>query len=99
MDINKKARLTAPPLSPEERERRARQIEEGANKPGKPIPAFPEPIGKLKPVTIRIPESFIKDLKEIKKYTGLPVNSICLELLRVAIKQKLKEVKTPAENE
>jgi hypothetical protein len=90
-----KSGLTPPPLSPEERERRAKQIEEGANKPGKPITST-EPTGKIKAFQMRLPESYYTDLLEIKRYTGLTVNAICIELLRVAIKERLKELRNPS---
>lgn len=42
---------------------------------------------------LRIPESFKNDIKEIMRLTGLSINAVCLELLRPAIKKKLKELK------
>ena len=42
---------------------------------------------------IRMPESYIADLKEITNLTGITRNAICLELLRPAIKDKLRELK------
>lgn len=42
---------------------------------------------------IRAPESYHKDLEEISKITGVTINAICLELLRPAIKARLKELK------
>jgi hypothetical protein len=46
-----------------------------------------------KSLLIRVPESFRFDLQEIMNLTGLSLNSVCLELLRPAIKRKLKELK------
>lgn len=46
-----------------------------------------------KSVLLRMPESFKNDIYEIISYTGLSFNAVCLELLRPAIKRKLKELK------
>lgn len=97
MDINKKTPAIAPPLSPEERERLARQIEEGANKPGKPLRAA-APSGKFKILPLRLPIELLNNLEEIKLYTGLTMTATCLEILRPAIKQKLKEAKEQFED-
>lgn len=42
---------------------------------------------------LRAPESYWKDIKEIMNLTGLSMNAVCLELLRPAIKRKLREIK------
>lgn len=41
---------------------------------------------------LRMPESQIQELKEMTALTGISRNAICLELLRPAIKSKLKEL-------
>lgn len=46
-----------------------------------------------KPILLRMPESFKNDINEIVSLTGLSFNAVCLELLRPAIKKKLKELK------
>ncbi len=46
-----------------------------------------------KSVILRLPESFKYDIHEITSLTGLSFNAVCLELLRPAIKKKLKELK------
>jgi len=46
-----------------------------------------------KSVILRLPESFKYDIHEITSLTGLSLNAVCLELLRPAIKKKLKELK------
>ena len=47
----------------------------------------------IKAIYIRAPESFREDLQEIVNLTGISMNAVCLELLRPAIKRKLKELK------
>jgi hypothetical protein len=42
---------------------------------------------------LRMPSSSVNELNEISALTGISRNSICLELLRPTIKQKLKELK------
>lgn len=48
---------------------------------------------ETKYIFIRAAKSYHDDLSEIAKLTGLSVNSACLELLRPAIKKRLKELK------
>ncbi len=47
----------------------------------------------VKTLYLRAPESFCNDIKEIMVLTGLSMNAVCLELLRPAIKRKLREIK------
>lgn len=47
----------------------------------------------VKSIFIRAPESYKNDLEEIVNITGISMNAVCLELLRPAIKKKLKELK------
>jgi hypothetical protein len=47
----------------------------------------------VKTLYLRAPESYLKDIKEITMLTGLSMNAVCLELLRPAIKRKLREIK------
>lgn len=44
-------------------------------------------------VNVKLPENLYEDLKEISNLTGISMNAICNELLRPAIKEKLKEIK------
>ncbi|HJY23588.1 MAG TPA: hypothetical protein VJ279_11915, partial [Hanamia sp.] len=43
-------------------------------------------------VTIRLPAYYIKDVARIKRLTGQTLNATYIELLRDAIKQKLKDL-------
>ncbi|MCK4607862.1 MAG: hypothetical protein KAT71_00110 [Gammaproteobacteria bacterium] len=58
-----------------------------------PLQHQPKQKETKKTFLIRMPESYIKDLQEITNLTGISRNAICLELLRPAIKRKLKELK------
>ncbi|MCA0253898.1 MAG: hypothetical protein LCH20_00205 [Proteobacteria bacterium] len=46
-----------------------------------------------KPMPLRFPRSLAEDIAEIAAITGLSMNAICTELLRPAVKSKLKELK------
>lgn len=48
---------------------------------------------ETKNIFIRAPKSYHDDLNEISRLTGISVNAVCLELLRPAIKERLKELK------
>jgi hypothetical protein len=95
MATNKlKKTFSKPPLSPTEKEKRAQEIMEGVDKyknEGESV------IGKARAFQLRMPESYYKDLIEIKKLSGVTINGICLELLRPAIKQRLKEIRETKE--
>lgn len=41
---------------------------------------------------VRMPISFKQDLYQISTLTGLSLNAICLDLLRPAIRKKLKDI-------
>jgi hypothetical protein len=41
---------------------------------------------------LRVPKSYWDDIQKITATTGIPMNATCLELLRPAIKKKLKEL-------
>lgn len=64
-----------------------------------PVPEKTETVSILpkkevtKTILLRMPESFKNDIHEITTFTGLTFNAVCLELLRPAIKKKLKELK------
>lgn len=44
-------------------------------------------------IHIRVPLTLKKDLETLKKKTGVNINSLCLEILWPAVKQRLKEIK------
>lgn len=44
-------------------------------------------------IHIRVPLTLKKDLETIKDKTGVNINSLCLEILWPAVKQRLKEIK------
>ena len=46
----------------------------------------------VKTLYLRIPNSFYSDIQKIMSLTGLSMNAVCLELIRPAIKRKLKEL-------
>jgi len=47
-----------------------------------------------KRITMRLPASLADNITEISALTGLSMNSVSLELLRVSAKQKLKDLKS-----
>jgi hypothetical protein len=46
-----------------------------------------------KTLYLRVPVNYWKEIQKIMTLTGLSMNSVCLELLRPAIKRKLKAIK------
>lgn len=46
----------------------------------------------LKTLYLRLPMSFWEDIQSISDLTGLSMNSVCVDLLRPAIKAKLKQL-------
>lgn len=46
-----------------------------------------------KTLYLRAPASYWHDIQEIMALSGLSMNAVCLELLRPAIRKKLKELK------
>lgn len=48
----------------------------------------------VKALALRFPVSLAMDIEEISAMTGFSMNAICIELLRPAAKQKLKQLKT-----
>jgi hypothetical protein len=89
--LNKKG-FSKPPLSKQERERKANEIIAGAAITTKIEDDTALDNGKIKTIYIRAPESYYRDLREIMSKTRLSMNAICLELLRPAIKARLKEI-------
>lgn len=47
---------------------------------------------KTQPLLIRFPISLMEDIREISAITGVSMNSVCLELMRPAVKKRLKEL-------
>ncbi len=41
--------------------------------------------------SLRLPQKLYDDIKELSNLTSLSINSICIEILRVGAKEKLKE--------
>ena len=46
-----------------------------------------------KTLYLRAPESYWNDIQEVMNLTGLSMNAVCLELLRPALRKKLRELK------
>lgn len=85
----KNQKFSKPPLSDEEKEKLANKFIQV------PVDGKVKEVSKQKavPLYLRVPESLIKDIRTIIGVTGLTMNAICLEILRPAIKKKLKELK------
>ncbi len=47
----------------------------------------------LKTLYLRIPSSFCEDIKTIAELSGLSMNAACVDLLRPAIKTKLRQLR------
>lgn len=89
-----KPKFSKPPMTDEEREKKAEAFINLSDGPAskKEIAVKPKK-EKVKPVYLRAPESLWEDIHEIMARTGLSMNAICLELLRPEIKRKLKELR------
>lgn len=91
-----KSQFKKPPLSPEQKLEREKQFlsfdkipnSNNSNEIKKKTEKEP-----VKTIFIRAPESYKNDLEEIVNLTGISLNAVCLELLRPAIKKKLREIK------
>ena len=83
-----------PPLSEEEKEKKSEAFLDLVDTKAieqKPIRArFIKE--KQKPMMVRFPISLMEDIREISAITGVSMNSVCLELLRPAVKKRLKEL-------
>lgn len=89
-------KFSNPPVtSDEEREKRAEDfVNLSDDRIDKKTSRYEKPKKeKTKPLYLRAPESLWEDIHDIMALTGLSMNAICLELLRPAIKRKLKELK------
>jgi len=87
-------KFSKPPLTQTEKDKKADEFLAFIDYSKKPIQIFQnlkkEPV---KTLYLRAPESYWRDIKEIMNLTGLSMNAVCLELLRPAIKRKLREIK------
>ena len=88
------------PLSKTEKERRAEDFlsfskERDSEDLQKEQEDISETIIKepTKRITMRLPISLANDIRDIAALTGIAVNSVCIELLRVGAKPKLQELK------
>jgi ferritin len=48
----------------------------------------------VKALLLRFPLSMAQDIREISALTGISRNAVCIELLRSAVREKLKELKS-----
>lgn len=97
-------KFSKPPLSREEKERRATEFLNFSGDPSKKEEKEVDSRKSLgvrvlkkeptKRITIRLPESLAEDVVEISALTGLSMNSVIIELLRTNAKQKLIELKS-----
>lgn len=91
-----------PPLSKTEKEKKAEEFLNFSSKSDDKTLETKTEIEKpkrilkkepVKPLALRFPMSLAEDIAEISAITGLSMNAICVELLRPAVKSKLKELK------
>jgi hypothetical protein len=95
-------RFIKPPLSKIEKEKKAEDFlnfstEKDTQKRGQEIKNLNERILKkegVKAFLLRFPMSMAQDITEISALTGISKNAVCLELLRSAVREKLKELKS-----
>ena len=92
--MSDKPSFKKPPLTPEEKKKKEAEFLR-FDKTGGEISSQPRKKEKepTKSIFIRAPESFWHDIQEIVSLTGISMNAVCLELLRPAIKRKLKEIR------
>jgi len=90
-----------PPLTNNEKEKRATDFLNFSDKKNfeqtevKPKITIERVLTKeaTKRITMRLPITLAEDIAEISAITGLSMNSVTLELLRVTAKDKLKDLK------
>lgn len=89
-----------PPLSPLEKEKKAEEfLNFLSTTDSKPLVSDEKEKVRIlkkeavKPLALRFPRSLADDITEISAMTGLSMNAVCVELLRPAVKHKLKELK------
>lgn len=94
-------KFTKPPLSKQDKEKKAEEFLSFSNeresitsqedKKNISKVVMKEP---TKRITIRLPISLANNITDIAALTGISVNSVCIELLRVSAKPKLQELKS-----
>jgi len=91
----RKSKFSTPPMTDEEREKKAEAFISFSEEIIRVKEVFTEKPRKekAKPIYLRAPESLWEDIHEIMARTGLSMNAICLDLLRPEIKRKLRELK------
>lgn len=94
-------KFTKPPLSTQDKEKKAEEFlnfsherelatsQEEKKNVSKVLAKEP-----TKRITVRLPISLANDITDISALTGISVNSVCIELLRVSSKPKLQELKS-----
>jgi len=91
-----KSKFSKLPLTQEQKEKMAENFVNLTDKPSKEVSqnTIETPQKEsVKPIYLRAPQGYWNDIQEIMALTGLSMNAICLELLRPALKKKLKELK------
>ena len=92
--MSNKSSFSRPPLTPEEKKIKEKEfLSFDKTKPEQTTSIKKREKEPVKAIFIRAPESYLEDIHEIVNLTGLTMNAVCLELLRPAIKRKLKELK------
>lgn len=88
-----------PPLSKQDKEKKAEEFLSFANeRESMTSQENKTNISKVvkkeptKRITIRLPISLANNITDIAALTGISVNSVCIELLRVSAKPKLQEL-------
>lgn len=92
--MSNKSSFARPPLTPEEKQKKEKEFlsfDKTTNE--QTIPVKKREKEPVKSIFLRAPESYLADIHEIVSLTGLSINAVCLELLRPAIKRKLRELK------
>lgn len=80
------------PLSPEEKEKKEKEFL-SFDKGGVKLEVPRATKESTKTLYLRAPESYWLDIQEIMNIPGLSMNAVCLELLRPAIRKKLRELR------
>lgn len=94
----KKSKFSKPPLTHLEKEKKAEEFlnfseSESVKIREKNVDKRVTVKEPVKALALRFPVSLSLDIAEISAITGLSMNAICVELLRPAVKNKLKNLK------
>lgn len=97
------SKFTKPPLSRVEKEKKAEDFLNFTSEKDAPPKELEVKITnervlkkeEVKAWLVRFPFSMAEDITEISALTGISRNAVCLELLRSAVRDKLKELKSP----